>query len=65
MLADMEEKKEQQAESDRDWEHAALDRENVIREQMTINRENVIHEQEALRQLNNLLQVQIAAFQNN
>jgi len=44
--------KEQQAQSDRDREHMALDRENAIREQ------------EAVRQLNKQLQTKIAALQN-
>jgi len=51
MLADMKEQiKVQQAQSYRDREQTALDRENVIREH------------EALRQLNNQLHAQIAAF---
>jgi len=42
MLADLKKQiKEQQAQSNRDWEQAALDHKNVIREQ------------EALRHLNN------------
>ena len=45
--------KEQQAQSDRDRQQAALDHENGIREQ------------EALRQLNNQLQAQIVALQIN
>ena len=50
MLAGMNEQtKEQQAQSNHDREQAALDRENVIREQ------------EALRQLNEQLQAQIVA----
>ena len=51
MLTDMKEQmKEQQAQSDRDWERVTLDRENVI------------GEQEALRRLNNRIQAQIAAL---
>ena len=53
IFADMKEHmKEQQAQSDRDREHMALDRENAIREQ------------EAVRQLNKQLQTKIAALQN-
>jgi len=43
MLVDM---KEQQAQSDHDWEWEALDRENII------------HEREGLRRLNEQLQAQ-------
>jgi len=54
MPADMKEQiKKQQAQFNRDQEHAVLDRENAI------------HEQEALRQLDNQPQAQIAALQNN
>jgi len=54
MLADMKEHmKEQQAQSDRDREQAALDHENTT------------CKQETLRQLNNQLRAQITALQNN
>jgi len=54
MLTYMKEQmKEQQAQSDRN------------REQTTFDRENVVREQEALRQLNDQLQAQISALQNN
>ena len=53
MLADMKEQmKKRQDRSDRDREHAALGRENVIREQ------------EALKKLNDQFQTQIVALQD-
>ena len=53
MLADIKEQIKEQAQSDRNQEQESLDRENVI------------HEQETMRQLNNQLQTQIAALQDN